>query len=132
MEKKIEVCITNQDFAETVVPFLSVNENPLDHALKRALSDHQVNIDVVRFGTYNVNTNGSQIGKFDRPFDNDDYQRLLNQFLKGNQFEEKRMLTLFATPKVFEYPGYWVVEDVANDSVSLPARAIETTLEPAL
>ena len=123
MEKKIEVCITNQDYAEDVVPFLSANENPLYHALKRALSPYQITLDVVRFGTYNVNTNDSQIGMFDKPFDNDDYQRLLNQFLKNIQFEEKRQFTLFARPQVFSYPAYWVLEDVKNDHVNLRQAA---------
>jgi hypothetical protein len=119
MEKKIDVCITNQDFAENVVSFLGINENPLYHALKRALAAQGIPLDVVRFGTYNVNTNDSQIGVFDKPFDNDDYQRLLNQFLKGVKFEEKRELTLFDRPQVFQHPAYWVLEDVANDHVNI-------------
>jgi hypothetical protein len=134
MEKKIEVCITNQDYAENVVSFLSVNENPLYHALKRALSDHQITVDVVRFGTFNVNVGDAQIGVFDASFDNDDYQRLLNQFLKGIQFKEKRVLTLFERPRVFNYPGYWILEDVANDHVELPQEVAEVDngLEAAL
>lgn len=127
MEKRIEVIITNQDFAETV-EFTNQTENPLLVAVKRAFFENDVKVGDLRFGSYNINSHDAQIGKFDKPFHDHDYQILLNKFLKGIPFKEKRVITLFAEPQKFRYPAYTIVEDEHADK----SNPVESTPENSI
>ena len=122
MEKVIEVSISNQDYAAHDGDFTNPSDYPLYQAVKRALAVHGIEVDGLRFGTFNVNTKDAQIGKLDKSFDNKDYQRLLNQFLKGIRFDEKRMLTVFGEPKKFSYPTYTITADDFSSTEFSPTR----------
>lgn len=125
MEKRIEVSISNQDYAAHEGDFIDPSDYPLSHAVKRALAVKGIQVEALRFGTLNVNTKDAQIGKLDKSFDNHDYSRLLNQFLKGIQFDEKRILTLFEKPQKFTYPTYTITtDDFSNFESSPPKEAI--------
>lgn len=122
MEKRIEISISNQDYAAHEGDFIDPSDYPLYRAVKRALAGNGIQVDTLRFGTLNVNTKDAQLGKLDKSFDNHDYSRLLNQFLKGIQFDEKRTLTLFEKPQKFSYPTYTITTDDFSDSEPSPQR----------
>ncbi len=123
-EKTIEVFITNSDFAEKG-DVSNQTEALLLNAVKRAFLENNIDLPDLRFGTFNINTAHAQVGKFDKPFDDHDYQRLHNQFLKGIDFKEKRVITLFAAPKPFQYGLYSIVENEHFDESPAEEKVVE-------